>query len=437
MARSRDYTVNGTKYAYDFEGGELIGISSPASGGKRNYYSPDSETFVEAAAYDEAVSASNIVNYGGNKDSHLSTLTQANIERQNQYYEIASTSENNEGFVNENNENKSNIVPFESSSTRGRTFRDQYGGRRNTQVYRYPFDINLNQDHIKISKYQYRRPGGNSPQASRPTLKGKPGDNVIDEGIPLGSAILPMPKVVDTNGAEWGKSDLNIFGLAAIGTIAGAEDVLKKLGAFNTENLDKDEQNVFKNIKKAFTQESDRERTSTLRSLGGALGVAIASDVTAQALGQNIGQNNLLARLGRGALNPNAELLFQGPVLRDFNFDFLMVARSDREGQEIRKIIRWFKEGLAPKFQNSTFLQTPDIFKLEYQRGKKTLKTVNQFSPGGLALRTIGVDYAPNGYWSAYRDSQPVSVRISVNFAELRPIYQQDQEQTDIDSVGF
>ena len=430
MARSRDYTVNGTKYAYDFEGGELIGISSPASGGKRNYYSPDSETFVAAAAYDEAVSASNVVNYGGNKASHLSTLTQANIERQNQYYTVASKSEDNEGSVNEN---KPKINPFESSSTGGKSFRDQYGGRRNTQVYRYPFDINLNQDHIKISKYQYRRPGdsGNSPQASRPR------DNVIDESIPLGSAILPMPKVVDTNGAEWGKSDLNIFGLAAIGTIAGAEDVLKKLGAFNTDNLNEDDQGVFKDLKTAFNQETDRERTSTLRSLGGALGTAIAADVTGRALGQNIGQNNLLARIGRGALNPNAELLFQGPVLRDFNFDFLMVARSDREGQEIRKIIRWFKEGLAPKFQNSTFLQTPDIFKLEYQRGKKTLKTVNQFSPGGLALRTIGVDYAPNGYWSAYRDSQPVSVRISVNFAELRPIYQQDQEDTDIDSVGF
>ena len=432
MARSRDYTVSGTKYAYDFESGELIGISSPASGGKRNYYSPNSETFVAAAAYDEAVSASNVVNYGGNKASHLSTLTQANIEKQNQYYAVASKSEDNEGFVDEN---KSKINPFESSSTGGKSFRDQYGGRRNTQVYRYPFDINLNQDHIKISKYQYRRPGdsGNSPQASRPR------DNVIDESIPLGSAILPMPKVVDTNGAEWGKSDLNIFGLAAIGTIAGAEDKLRALGAFNnpTDNLQEDEKGVFEGLKNAFTATSDKERTSTLRSLGGALGTAIAADVTGRALGQNIGQNNLLARIGRGALNPNAELLFQGPVLRDFNFDFLMVARSDREGQEIRKIIRWFKEGLAPKFQNSTFLQTPDIFKLEYQRGKKTLKTVNQFSPGGLALRTIGVDYAPNGYWSAYRDSQPVSVRISVNFAELRPIYQQDQEKTDIDSVGF
>ena len=28
-----------------------------------------------------------------------------------------------------------------------------------------------------------------------------------------GSVMLPMPKVVDTNGCEWGESELNVFGL--------------------------------------------------------------------------------------------------------------------------------------------------------------------------------------------------------------------------------
>ena len=114
-----------------------------------------------------------------------------------------------------------------------------------------------------------------------------------------------------------------------------------------------------------------------------------------------------------------------------------MIARSREEGDEIRKIIRFLKVGMAPRYQNQVFLRTPKIFKLEYKRGTRHLNTVNRFNPSGLALRTLAVDYAPNGYWSAYRDSQPVSVRISVNFAELRPIYQQDQEKTDIDSVGF
>ncbi len=49
----------------------------------------------------------------------------------------------------------------------------------------------------------------------------------------------------------------------------------------------------------------------------------------------------------------------------------------------------------------------------------------------------MSVDYSPNGYWSAYRDSQPVAVKMDLSFSELRPIYEGDQEATDDDSVGY
>ena len=49
----------------------------------------------------------------------------------------------------------------------------------------------------------------------------------------------------------------------------------------------------------------------------------------------------------------------------------------------------------------------------------------------------INVDYAPSGYWSAYQDSQPVTVKMSLNFTELRPIFQGDQINTPEDSVGL
>ena len=35
----------------------------------------------------------------------------------------------------------------------------------------------------------------------------------------MGSVLLPMPKVTDVNGVEWGKSELTISGLAAIGAV--------------------------------------------------------------------------------------------------------------------------------------------------------------------------------------------------------------------------
>ena len=70
-------------------------------------------------------------------------------------------------------------------------------------------------------------------------------------------------------------------------------------------------------------------------------------------------------------------------------------------------------------------------------RENDVLKTVNRFNPGGLALTTMNVDYAPNGYWSAYEDSQPVAVKMDLNFTELRPLYQGDQLGTPDDSVGY
>ena len=158
-------------------------------------------------------------------------------------------------------------------------------------------------------------------------------------------------------------------------------------------------------------------------------------------LGANFDTDTFLARSGGRVLNPNAEMLFQGPVIRDFSFEFQMIARSRKEGDEIRKIIRFFKLGMAPKFQNIAFLANPDVFKLEYKNGtggeEDILKTVNRFNPGGLALTTLKTDYAPNGYWAAYTDSQPVAIKLSLAFTELRPIYEGDQEATPTDSVGY
>ena len=133
-------------------------------------------------------------------------------------------------------------------------------------------------------------------------------------------------------------------------------------------------------------------------------------------------------------------MLFQ-TALRDFTFKYRMIARNPDEGQMIRNIIRFLKLGMAPKFRSSTYLKSPDVFSLEYRRGKLDsegiLDTVNRFSPGGLALTSINTDYAPNSYWSAYQDSQPVEITMDLNFVELRPIYYNDQALSPTSSVGY
>ena len=351
-----------------------------------------------------------------------------------------------------------NIAPSPISSYAA--YKESRGKKAFAYYYTYPLDLDPNQDHMKITKYKYKRP---SIQGSRPATSitkseldpnfewnkstqggnavkyqqavkdnqikyqvNKPGDSMLGSEID-GSVFLPMPKVVDTNGAEWGESELNIFGLAAT-------SVASKF--FGDTTADKADIDVAKNINKRLA----KDKTTKFGDVKNSIVAASLAEASSRASGQTISQDEFLARAEGKVLNPNAELLFQGPVLRDFNFDFLMIARSREEGEEIRKIIRWLKLGMAPQFNNSTFLYTPDIFTLEYKRGQgdlDILDTVNRFNPGGLALRTIAVDYAPNGYWSAYQDSQPVAVKMSLNFAELRPIYKSDHESLPEGSVGY
>jgi len=289
----------------------------------------------------------------------------------------------------------------------------KYGRITTPGVSAYPIDIDLNQDHIIFKKIKYAR---TSENMSGPTdrfkdeIKGKYG----------GTVILPMPKVSDSNGAEWGESDLNIFGVTA-------SNVFRNI----TEGVKSGGDTTFKQIKGVFSNPKENLGSLGENVAGGAAVLAsIKGSELLKTIGVSVKPDELLARATGVIANPNAELLFQGPILRDFGFQFLMIARSEQEGKSIRKIIKWFKQGAAPKYLgNAALLATPDIFQLEY-----STPLMNKFNQ--MALRTITVDYAPDGYWAAYEDSHPVAALMSLQFTELKPIYDKDQE-TDGDDVGY
>ena len=151
---------------------------------------------------------------------------------------------------------------------------------------------------------------------------------------------------------------------------------------------------------------------------------------------KNIKDDQVIGRARGQIMNPNAELLFEGPVLREFGFKWQLVARSQREGQMIRQIIRKFKIGAAPKFNNTALMEFPDIWHIKYMKGRNELMTANRFEQ--LALTSISVDYAHDGTWTAYDDSQPISIRMELNFKELRPIWRSHHEKFSPEmSVGY
>ena len=457
--KSKPYEIGGSKYSFNFVDGKLVGIQKADDNGQfgnslvNEYLNPKLSTFGDIAATDEALNAYNTAKYGSNKNGYEDSVTQSTSAELQDYFNEQGKKATNQAAIDieENLENTfyGGYTPSrQTEGVYGREYGYERKNRLDNEVYAYPSDINTDQDHLKIQKWEYVRPNIN--QSKPNTGAAKQDANVAGDSVKgsrlQGSVLLPMPKVVDVNGADWGENKITAFGLAALGGSAAAGKILGLTPGL-TEEERRSQRESLDRLKSQgqFGAGVDREGLENFRkTLGQVASVSVTSGIAGlagNALGTQISPDTFLARTGGAVLNPNAEMLFQGPVIRDFNFSFLMIARSADEGKQIRRIIKWFKKGMAPKFRNTTLIKSPDIFTLEYRNAGGLLKTVNRFNPGGLALTTVNVDYAPSGYWSAYRDSQPVAVKMDLNFTELRPIYQKDQEDDDVfrglDSVGF
>lgn len=156
---------------------------------------------------------------------------------------------------------------------------------------------------------------------------------------------------------------------------------------------------------------------------------SVANDPFARALAANI----IEGRLGTGGLqqltlagvgyafNPQLQVLFSNIGFRQFQFDFILAPKNQREAAAVQNIIRTFKKAAAPKFQegfiteNSMFLKVPDTFKIKFlYKGEENLN-VNRI--GECVLEAMDVDYSPVG-WSTFNDGSAVQTRLTMQFKE-------------------
>ena len=152
-----------------------------------------------------------------------------------------------------------------------------------------------------------------------------------------------------------------------------------------------------------------------------------------------VGAQGLLSRTTGAILNPNLEMLFSGPKLRNFNFTFKLSPRDAGEADQVRKIIRFFKQGMAIKTSSSNvFLKAPNIFKIRYQTfntdGDEIIHpSINIIKE--CALLTCDVQYTPDGTYMTYEDPfrTMTSYQLTLAFGELDPIYDSDYTELDRD----
>jgi len=158
-----------------------------------------------------------------------------------------------------------------------------------------------------------------------------------------------------------------------------------------------------------------------------------------------VGAQGLIPRTTGAILNPNIELLLKAPNLRSFNFNFKMSARSRTEAEQIRKIIRFFKQGMSVKRSTSSlFILSPNLFNIQYLAAGEGNLLRDHPSIGKIkncALTAINTQYTPDGTYMTFDDEARTmtSYNIQMQFKELEPLTETDYAETAAreDSIGY
>ena len=320
-----------------------------------------------------------------------------------------------------------------------RTYRDRGG------VLRYPYEaLTERTDYLQIDINQYesaRERSGNQDNligrvgTRRLSTRGRRPNGLTTKSlVNKGTILLQIPsQVQDGNSVSYGDSKMNtIVGAALQGTTdvtTGIAGALTGEGTFG-ERLG----NAGNNTKEAF-EKALKSSGLNLDNAQALFNANIATGVVG-AFGGNVTVNQLLARQSGQIFNPNMELLFNSPTLRNFRFSFKMTPRSPEEAEQCKLIIRSFKMNMAPKVTSgrggqSLFLNTPNVFELRYKSGIANHPFLHRFKQ--CFLTDISVNYTGEGVYATYENREPVSMIMDLTFKELEPIYDQDY----FDAVGL
>tara|TARA_B100001250_G_scaffold412939_1_gene445508 strand:+ start:131 stop:1504 length:1374 start_codon:yes stop_codon:yes gene_type:complete len=204
-------------------------------------------------------------------------------------------------------------------------------------------------------------------------------------------------------------------------------------------------------------------------------GTAVQTSLTQMALnvlpgvGGNISFNDLSGATRGIVINPNAELMYDSPEMREIGMVFKMVPRTPEESKIIRRICQAFRlhsmptyggadnqdamdqkiDGLFDDIKNTTrgsggdstqlkfgamnnFIRVPDLCKFTFMHGNKVHPYLVQFKP--CAISKVEVTYTPDGTFSTYSDGAPTAVELRLSLMETKVVF---SDEVNLDGASF
>jgi hypothetical protein len=277
----------------------------------------------------------------------------------------------------------------------------------------YPLDRSDNQDYIKFTMFKYdgRELGGEGGITKDNITTFKPGKRRLS--ILKGSVTLPIqPSITDSNGVEWGGPNLSGPDAYLASLALGGMNSREGLTGMLSDLMGRVQQDL-----KTIADTSDFKN---------AIKLYLAQEA--------VGTQGLLSRATGAIINPNLELLFTGPTLRPFNFTFRLSPRSEKEANNVKRIIRFFKQGMSVKTAPSNiFLKAPNLFDISYIGKSST--SLNKIKT--CALLSCEVDYTPDGTYMTFSDGTMTSYQITLRFSEVDPIYEENYTGLSETEIGY
>ena len=252
--------------------------------------------------------------------------------------------------------------------------------------------------------------------------------------------MLPMPQDLSNEiNQQWQGKQFTATGRAAVAALAA--------GQFSYAS------EVVANIAGNATALQTAFNTSVLNSIPG--------------VGGNLEFNDVSGSTRGIVINPNAELLYDSPEMREVGMIFRLVPRNKDEATTIKQIIRAFRRASMPRWgglnvddegrtvevesggnvdltigENTTnvgggtneakksqinlgsrdnWIQVPDLCKFTFMTGSDPNENIIQFKP--CAISGVEVNYTPDGTYAAYASGVPVAIELRLNFMETKLIF--------------
>ena len=240
------------------------------------------------------------------------------------------------------------------------------------------------------------------------------------------SIMLPMPQDLSTeSNQQWQGKQFTATGRAAVAALAA--------GNFSYAS------SVVEDIAGNATALQNAFNTTVLNSIPG--------------VGGNLDFNDVSGSTRGIVINPNAELLYDSPEMREVGMIFRLVPRNYDESVVINYIVKTFRQASMPSWGSedtnllsgdkklddsgginlgdmNNWIHVPKLCKFTFMTGSIANEHVIQYKP--CAISGVEVNYTPDGTWSSHNNpdndgaipgSPPTAIELRVNFMETKLIY--------------